>query len=475
VAPLRIGLRVLSNPAWMGGVNYVRTWVRALHELPEAERPVVYLLHWDEAGLAIAQEQRGLVAGLAPFSEAGTLDLDIVYPVTQIFEAPFDAPWAAWIPDWQCKHLPQMFDALELARRDLHYRFLATRAPFLVLSSQMAYDDTIRIVGKQVVPMAKLHFPALVEMRNQHSIEKELERTLTRLAVPRRFFLVCNQFWKHKNHLVVLRALVKLGDPSIAVVFTGDTSDHRSPDYFRSVQTFIEQHGLGASVYSLDRIARDDQLQLMRAAVAVIQPSQFEGWSAVVEEARALKRPLLLSRIPVHIEQAPPDAWFFDVEDAGTLATLLRDVWDQPASAGGPTDYKADAAAYSRYVLACARQFLDVTRNTSARYDPRIHDTHSLLVDLLRDIVQPEVPTYRRGRSLRRRLAGGPVICGISEAQAALRDRVFAGVRMMLLAHPSQVSRFTTTVAEQAPEMFELAEREILMPVRRKLPRYASA
>ena len=47
-----------------------------------------------------------------------------------------------------------------------------------------------------------------------------------------------------------------------------------------------------------------DVLGLMRAAVAVINPSVMEGWSTTVEEAKSLGLPLILSDIPVHREQA---------------------------------------------------------------------------------------------------------------------------------------------------------------------------
>ena len=35
-------------------------------------------------------------------------------------------------------------------------------------------------------------------------------------------------------------------------------------------------------------ISRQDQLSLMRDAIAVIQPSLFEGWSTVVEDCKAI-------------------------------------------------------------------------------------------------------------------------------------------------------------------------------------------
>ena len=50
----------------------------------------------------------------------------------------------------------------------------------------------------------------------------------------------------------------------------------------------------------------------MRKAMAVIQPSLFEGWSTVVEDARALGKPMILSDFPVQIEQDPPSSDYFE-------------------------------------------------------------------------------------------------------------------------------------------------------------------
>jgi glycosyltransferase involved in cell wall biosynthesis len=50
-------------------------------------------------------------------------------------------------------------------------------------------------------------------------------------------------------------------------------------------------------------INREDQLCLMKNAVAIIQPSLFEGWSTVIEDAKALRAKVIASDINVHREQ----------------------------------------------------------------------------------------------------------------------------------------------------------------------------
>jgi hypothetical protein len=65
----------------------------------------------------------------------------------------------------------------------------------------------------------------------------------------------------------------------------------------------------------------------MHHAIAVLNPSLFEGWSTTVEEAKAQGKQMILSSLPVHMEQAQEHrARFFYPEDSGALAKLLDDV-----------------------------------------------------------------------------------------------------------------------------------------------------
>jgi glycosyltransferase involved in cell wall biosynthesis len=438
-ARVRIGLRVLSNPRWRGGVHYVLNWARACMALPAAERPEVYLLHADERGLEIARGVAPEVTAVHGFDQAGQLGLDLVYPATQIFEAPFGAPWAGWIPDWQCQHLPEMFDELERARRDLHYRLLATRAPFLVLSSEMAVRDTDRVVGSAAVPHAQLSFPAvLAEGEVQSSLER-LGDVRACLGVPERYVIVCNQWWRHKNHRVVLEALVRVRDSGVVCVFTGETVDHRWPEHFSEQEAFIRGEGLEGSVRVLGGIGRAEQLALMVGAQVVIQPSRFEGWSTVVEEARALGVPLLLSRFPVHEEQAPAGTRFFDAEDPDDLAGLLRDVWGAPRSIRAP-----DLVRQAEYVRSCARRLVAIARATRSAYDPVVHDPVVILTDLL-----AETEIGSEGDSIR----------------ARLQERTRSATRAMLRRDPERLAQFARACRVRHADLADRLEQLIVAPV----------
>jgi glycosyltransferase involved in cell wall biosynthesis len=420
---VRIGLRVLSNPLWTGGIHYVLAWATALSRLPEGERPEVVFLVADERGQPIAEANRHLVSAIEPFDRASELDLDLVYPATQLFEAPIGAPWAGWIPDWQCRYLPELFDQAEYARRDLHFRLLAARTPALAVSSTMAEEDTRRIVGQAMVPTVRLPFPALVD-------PAEVAKLPRAAGVPERYLLICNQWWRHKNLELPVEALARCDDRSIELVFTGETKDPRWPDDEARIRGLMEQHGLTARCHVLGRIPRETQLALLRDCAAVIQPSRFEGWSSVVEEAKVLHRPLLLSKFPVHREQAP-EARFFKTDDAAGLARAMEDAWAGQIEAV-PFDAEAN-------VMVCAKRLLELARIAKERYCPNRHDPGVLVQDFEKALdalaVQPKMADLvqrQRGavNVLKRRLSAKEAVAAMKvEASVDVPSSLFAKVK----------------------------------------------
>jgi glycosyltransferase involved in cell wall biosynthesis len=165
-----------------------------------------------------------------------------------------------------------------------------------------------------------------------------------RYHLPERFIYLPNQFWAHKNHGLVLDALELLSRtrPEVAVVCTGNTSDSRNPHFFGELLARISARGLRERMIMLGLVEHDHVFHLMRQCLAVLQPSIFEGWSTTVEEVKSLGKRILVSDIPVHREQNPPGALFFDPRDAAALARRLEEAYD--VCSPGP-DREMEAAA----------------------------------------------------------------------------------------------------------------------------------
>jgi glycosyltransferase involved in cell wall biosynthesis len=152
-----------------------------------------------------------------------------------------------------------------------------------------------------------------------------------RYHLPYKFVYVPNQFWMHKNHETLLRAVKRLMERGVdvCVVCSGHTFDNRHPQYFAELTEKLSRWNLRNHVLYLGLIDHDDALALMRQSVCVLNPSLFEGWGYSAEEARSVGKRTLLSDIPAHREQSPPKGAFFNPHDYTELADKLEEIWQE--------------------------------------------------------------------------------------------------------------------------------------------------
>ncbi|WP_315875368.1 glycosyltransferase [Leptolyngbya sp. 7M] len=256
-----------------------------------------------------------------------------------------------------------MFSPEEIAERNTWHRTVARNAPIIVLSSNMAKQDFDRLYPDAASRSVVMHF-ATALVPEWFQLNPLL--TQAKYGLPDRFFLVSNQFWKHKDHNVIIKALDLLKQQRITplVVCTGKTFDPRHPEYCDQLLRSIEELGLSEQIRILGLIPRSDQIQLMRRCLAVIQPSRFEGWSTVVEDTRTLGKPILLSDFPVHLEQNPPYAEFFEQGNVEQLTKLIANAYAQLKP--GPDFDKEDLAKQDnlKRVQAFGYKFLEIVRKT---------------------------------------------------------------------------------------------------------------
>jgi glycosyltransferase involved in cell wall biosynthesis len=302
--------------------------------------------------------ERAHVDFVYPLTYDNEYNLGLRFPISAELGA---APWAGWIPDFQHRYLPELFPPEEIHRRETRITQLVKEARRVVLSSRNAADD-FRVFFPEHAGKAKV-LSFTTPPFDLHDVDMDELGDL-----PERFFLVCNQFWKHKNHLVVFDALRLLRARGLTptVLCTGEMDDYRDRAYAGKLRAALVQDGVNEQVRLLGLIPRRQQIALMRRAVAIIQPSLFEGWSSVVEDALSLGRPCLLSDLAVHREQQPPGARFFPPRSAEALADLLAEAFsDWPPGPNLASEAAAQERALAR-LTEVGNQFLKIATTCCA-------------------------------------------------------------------------------------------------------------
>ncbi len=241
-----------------------------------------------------------------------------------------------WIPDFQHLRLPDMFSEKERANRSRDFRRLIRDSDRIVLSSKDAEVDLCEFFPGNEAKVRVLNFvsqPGISKCDSEHVSLAALER---RYLFKGKFFYLPNQFWQHKNHRLVFEAvnILRRSGVDVQVLCSGYMDDYRNKEHVGKLREYIRVNDLGNNIRLLGMIDYGDVFVLMRHAVAVINPSLFEGWSSTVEEAKSMGKEMILSDIPVHREQDPPESAYFNPHDPKELAALLEKYWLEKE--GGP-------------------------------------------------------------------------------------------------------------------------------------------
>ena len=343
---VRVGFSFEMTGSWLGGANYFRSLIGALLAVPgRAVEPVIFAAEPDVADLrsdfsgveVVATSMfvrrtpawvlRKVVLRLtgrdAAFQRLLNRHEIAVLSHSGALGPGGTIPAIGWIADLQHRRLPELCSAAESAARDATIERWHRHCAALLFSSESARGDFERFYGKARIPVFVIPFVPLTRPVDQLVVDQ----VGGKYSLPGQYFYIPNQFWGHKNHKLVIEAalLLRAEGLDVNLVFTGGAQDYRHSGHYASL---VERaSGLGEHARFLGVVPYEDVLALMERAIAVINPSLFEGWSTTVEEARNLGKTILLSDIDVHREQAPPRGVYFNPDDSRRLAEKMRQTW----------------------------------------------------------------------------------------------------------------------------------------------------
>lgn len=366
----RIGIIYNYNENWIGGSYYIQNLIRSFNYLPRKDQIKLHILTQDKSvfqELKTSTQYPNLkfIAYPSQYNKWEVLvnkvskklfkrkinvkkiKLDWVFPLYTIpNNLNHIKNLVFWIPDLQEKYLPSFFSKDEITNRHQCCENMVAHSYPIVFSSQSAlndfnlfYPDSKNI--KYVIQFAVTH-PDLSRV--------DINSVKAKFGIDGEYFFSPNQFWQHKNHIAIIEAakILKTNGKAVKIIFTGKEQDYRNPDYANNLKQKVAKYGLESHIVFLGFIDRVDQLVLMKNALAVIQPSLFEGWSTVVEDAKALNQTLIVSDIDVHKEQLNDKAYFFEPNDYNDLASKIDEVLENPSNElRYDLDYRKDIVKFA--------------------------------------------------------------------------------------------------------------------------------
>ncbi|WP_244551222.1 glycosyltransferase [Bradyrhizobium sp. Rc2d] len=296
-------------------------------------------------------------AAVAAFRSA---NVDVVFEHARFFGWRLPLPAVAWFPDLQHRSLPHLFSRAAWWRREIGFRAQLASGRSVVLSSQSALDDCRRFYPRARNQMSVVRFASRptddLLAANPHEVIRLYD-------LPEQYFYLPNQFWRHKNHQLVLDALALLANRGIKAVVAVSGGPDEPPEYFKAIMREVEERGLKENFRYLGMLPLEHVYALLRSCTALMNPSRFEGWSTTVEEAKSFEVPMIVSDLAVHREQTGGAALYFNVEDAAALAGYLAET----VSRDEPLRVRQLGSSVETRVAKFAEDFTDAIKRAAAK------------------------------------------------------------------------------------------------------------
>lgn len=340
---IRLGIFFPSPKLWMGGANY---YFRLTELLSEYSSDIEVIVFMDSGAdddfekllssmknvelIQVESTKQPLINVLsavflgkdkAVSYLADKYRIDVFYSNATFFGWKFKTPVLSWIPDLQHLYLPKMFSAVKKLKRNIGFLAQAKFSSGVIFSSYDARNSFVKAYPVSSKKLFVIRFAvkvAVVPLQDIVAVKEKYQLLDEYIFLP-------NQYWPHKNHETVLQAIEFIKNKnmeSLQVVSTGSTDS----DTFQQCKNLIRDMKITSEEYKvLGLIPWCDVLTLMAGSSFVLNPSLFEGWSTTVEEAKSLKKKMILSDIPIHREQEPSagDFSFFEPQNIESLAPLI--------------------------------------------------------------------------------------------------------------------------------------------------------
>ncbi|MGY3563727.1 glycosyltransferase involved in cell wall biosynthesis [Bradyrhizobium sp. USDA 4463] len=381
-SPLIVAFTFIPRRLHAGGFNYLRNLFVALHRYHPGElQPVMFAgLSDDDDELtafteipgvkvvknrAFERDHSGLPSALlagVDFAAAAAFrsaNVDVVFEHARFFGWRLPFPVAAWFPDLQHRSLPHLFTRAARWRREIGFRAQLASGRSIVLSSESALNDCKRFYPRSRNQMSVVRFAS---RPTDDLLSVDPREVACLYQLPEQYFYLPNQFWRHKNHQLVLDAMTILARRGIKPVVVVSGGPDEPPAYFNSIMREVEQRGLKEDFRYIGMIPLAHVYALLRSCRALINPSRFEGWSTTVEEAKSFEVPMIISDLDVHREQAHGSAQYFGVNDAEALAGCLAEA----LSKYEPFQVRQLGSSVETRVAKFAADFVDAIERAAA-------------------------------------------------------------------------------------------------------------
>jgi glycosyltransferase involved in cell wall biosynthesis len=291
-------------------------------------------------------------------------DIDLlIHPFPGLFGYLNHIPYIVAITNLMYKYYS---DTRELAERreflgNITVRNAAKHSVLTVVDSRQGENDLFKYFGilkdhMRIIP----HIPPSYIYANRDMNGETIKEVLAKYDLPEKYVFYPAQFWRHKNHLRLIRSLRTINekfDTKIHLVMTGHPYES-----YTDVMALIKQLHMNDQVIHLGYVTDVEIVALYKKAVALVYPSLYGPTNIPPVEAMILGVPVLCSNIFLMPEQVGDAGLLFDPFSIEAMAEKIYQIW-------------TDAVLRGRLVQKGYERIKDMTReNYAKQWEAAIED-----------------------------------------------------------------------------------------------------
>jgi glycosyltransferase involved in cell wall biosynthesis len=208
-------------------------------------------------------------------------------------------------------------------------------ATFILVDSEVGKSDVLRFYG-DVIDADRIRVLPYYPRFDQESMPgaADLARVAEKYRLPDRYFFYPAQFWHHKNHELIVRALHAIAQESTAripVVLCGSYAGYIPSLNFKRIMALAGELGVGDRIHYLGRVPDEDMPTLYRLSAGLVMPTFFGPTNIPPLESWHFGRPVITSDIPGVREQIGDAGLLIDPRSPADLAHAMRRLWSDEA------------------------------------------------------------------------------------------------------------------------------------------------
>jgi glycosyltransferase involved in cell wall biosynthesis len=337
-----------------------------LRHLPARMRPAMGRIGYRLLSASKRSESATLLRGV---------DADLLFcPFTAPTYAEPTTPTVSVIYDLQYKAYPEFFSAEEVVHRERTFVEACTRSTMLTAISDFSKRQAVEQSGLDPAKITTIHLQISSD-RLRHAGQDET--VIGRLdLVARKYLIYPANFWKHKNHEMLLTAFGIARNCGLAgdikLVCTGAPGLRQ-----QWLQQAVAGLGLAESVLFPGYLSNPEFLALMTNSAGVIFPSLYEGFGLPVVEAMAIGVPVACSNVTSLPEVARDAAIMFDPRIPGQIAeAMISLIEDKELTTRLIEAGTARAAQFSDSKIM-AEQYWDIFRQAAGTQSNILSGVHA--------------------------------------------------------------------------------------------------